>query len=52
VLFDVNGDGKVTIADARAILNIANGLNWDGSLPTNARSLKKERKASHETDKK
>lgn len=52
VLFDVNGDGKVTIADARAILNIANGLNWDGSLPTNARSLKKERKASQETDKK
>lgn len=36
VLFDVNGDGKVTIADAQAILNIANGLNPDGSIPANA----------------
>jgi len=35
-LFDVNGDGKVTIADAQAILNIANGLNSDGSIPANA----------------
>jgi hypothetical protein len=36
VLFDVNGDGKVSIADAQAILNIANGLNSDGSIPANA----------------
>ena len=35
-LFDVNGDGKVSIADAQAILNIANGLNSDGSIPANA----------------
>lgn len=35
-LFDVNGDGKVTIADAQAILNIANGLNSNGSIPANA----------------
>lgn len=35
-LFDVNGDGKVSIADAQAILNIANGLNPDGSIPANA----------------
>lgn len=50
VLFDVNGDGKVTIADARAILNIANGLNWDGSVPSNARRL--NAKASQGADKK
>ena len=49
-LFDVNGDGKVTIADAQAIMNIANGLNPDGSVPSNARRL--NAKASHETDKK
>jgi hypothetical protein len=36
VLFDVNGDGKVSIADAQAIMNIANGLNRDGSIPENA----------------
>lgn len=35
-LFDVNGDGKVSIADAQAIMNIANGLNSDGSIPANA----------------
>ena len=35
-LLDVNGDGKVSIADAQAILNIANGLNSDGSIPANA----------------
>ena len=50
VLLDVNGDGKVTIADAQAIMNIANGLNPDGSVPSNARRL--NAKASHETDKK
>ena len=49
-LFDVNGDNKVTIADAQAIMNIANGLNPDGSVPSNARRL--NAKASHETDKK
>ena len=36
VLFDVNGDNQVTIADAQAILNIANGMNPDGSIPANA----------------
>ena len=36
VLFDVNDDGEVTIADAQAILNIANGLNPNGSIPANA----------------
>ena len=50
VLFDVNGDNQVTIADAQAIMNIANGLNPDGSVPSNARRL--NAKASHETDKK
>jgi hypothetical protein len=52
VLFDVNGDGFVDIADLQGIANIAVGLNWDGSIPANARSLKMERKASQETDKK
>ena len=50
VLFDVNGDGKVTIADAQAIMNIANGLNPDGSVPSNARRL--NAKASQGADKK
>jgi hypothetical protein len=50
VLFDVTGDGKVTIADAQAILNIANGLNADGSVPSNARIL--NAKASQGADKK
>lgn len=50
VLFDVTGDGKVTIADAQAILNIANGLNADGSVPSNARRL--NAKASQGADKK
>ena len=49
-LFDVNGDGKVTIADAQAIMNIANGLNPDGSVPSNARRL--NAKASQGADKK
>lgn len=34
--YDANGDGKVDIADAQAILNISLGLNWDGSLPNSA----------------
>lgn len=50
VLFDVNGDNQVTIADAQAILNIANGLNADGSVPSNARRL--NAKASQGADKK
>jgi len=51
VLFDVNGDGKVNIADAQGILNMANGLNWNGSYPSNnARSLNAN--ASQDTDKK
>ena len=51
VLFDVNGDGFVDIADLQGIANIANGLNWDGSVPqNNARRF--NGKASHETDKK
>ena len=50
VLFDVNGDGKVTIADAQAIMNIANGLNADGSVPSNARRL--NAKASQGANKK
>ena len=37
--YDVNGDGVADVADAQAILNIANGLNWDGSVPNGARSL-------------
>ena len=50
-LFDVNGDGKVSIADAQAIANIANGLNWDGTVPqNNARRF--NGKASQDTDKK
>lgn len=49
-LFDVNGDGKVSIADAQAIMNIANGLNPDGSVPSNARRL--NAKASQGADKK
>ncbi len=50
-LFDVNGDGEVDIADLQGIANIANGLNWDGSVPqNNARRF--NGKASHETDKK
>ncbi|MBR1415859.1 MAG: hypothetical protein IJ570_08370 [Prevotella sp.] len=35
--YDANGDGIVTIADLQAILNLANGLNADGSLPSAAR---------------
>ena len=31
--YDVNGDGRVDIADAQAILNLSLGLNWDGSEP-------------------
>ena len=51
VLFDVNNDGEVDIADLQGIANIANGLNWDGSVPqNNARRF--NGKASHETDKK
>ena len=50
VLFDVNGDGEVTIADAQAIMNIANGLKADGSVPSNARRL--NAKASQGADKK
>ena len=46
----MNGDGKVTIADAQAIMNIANGLNPDGSVPSNARRL--NAKASQGADKK
>jgi hypothetical protein len=49
-LFDVNEDGKVTIADAQAIMNIANGLKADGSVPSNARRL--NAKASQGADKK
>jgi hypothetical protein len=52
VLFDVNEDGFVDIADLQGIANIAVGLNWDGSIPANARSLKKERKDNQETDNK
>ena len=51
VLFDVNGDGFVDIADLQGIANIANGLNWDGSVPqNNARRF--NGKASQDTDKK
>ena len=32
-LYDANGDGDVDIADLQAILNMSNGLNWDGSQP-------------------
>ena len=49
-LFDVNGDNQVTIADAQAILNMANGLNADGSVPSNTRRL--NAKASQGADKK
>jgi hypothetical protein len=50
-LFDVNGDGEVDIADLQGIANIANGLNWDGSVPqNNARRF--NGKASQDTDKK
>ena len=51
VLFDVNGDGFVDIADLQGIANIAVGLNWDGSLPTNARSLNTISAENQETDK-
>ena len=51
VLFDVNGDGFVDIADLQGIANIANGLNWDGSVPqNNARRF--NGKASQDSDKK
>ena len=51
VLFDVNGDGVVNIADLQGIANIAVGLNWDGSVPqNNARRF--NGKASQDTDKK
>jgi hypothetical protein len=51
VLFDVNNDGEVDIADLQGIANIANGLNWDGSVPqNNARRF--NGKASQDTDKK
>jgi hypothetical protein len=32
-IYDANGDGFVDIADLQAILNLSNGLNWDGSQP-------------------
>jgi len=51
MLFDVNNDGEVDIADLQGIANIANGLNWDGSVPqNNARRF--NGKASQDTDKK
>jgi len=51
VLFDVNNDGEVDIADLQGIANIANGLNWNGSVPqNNARRF--NGKASQDTDKK
>ena len=51
VLFDVNNDGEVDIADLQGIANIANGLNWDGSVPqNNARRF--NGKASQDNDKK
>ena len=51
VLFDVNDDGVVNIADLQGIANIAVGLNWDGSVPqNNARRF--NGKASQDTDKK
>lgn len=31
--YDANGDGEITIADAVAIFNLSNGLNWDGTDP-------------------
>ncbi len=35
-VYDVNGDGKITIADAQGIANLSAGLNWDGSLKDEA----------------
>ena len=31
--FNANGDENITLADAVAIFNLANGLNWDGTDP-------------------
>ena len=36
--FDVNGDGYVDIADAQALMNLAAGLNIDGTLPSAIRA--------------
>lgn len=38
--YDANGDGYVDIADLQAILNLSNGLNWDGSQPGNAEAAR------------
>jgi hypothetical protein len=35
--YDVNGDGEIDIADAQGIMNLANGLNWDGTQPSSVR---------------
>ena len=43
---DVNGDGYFDVADAQAILNIAAGLNPDGSLPENSRAFTASAKAA------
>ena len=37
-VYDVNGDGKVNVADLQAILNISLGLNIDGTVPGSALS--------------
>ena len=41
-MYDLNNDGVIDIADAQACLNLSIGLNWDGSVPSNARSAEVE----------
>ena len=37
--YDVNGDGSIDVADAQALINLALGLNIDGTLRHNVRSM-------------
>ena len=35
--YDVNGDGRIDVADAQALINLALGLNIDGTMPNYVR---------------
>ena len=37
--YDVNGDGRIDVADAQALINLALGLNIDGTMPNYVRQV-------------
>lgn len=45
-VYDVNGDGKITIADAQGIANIAAGMTWDGKFADEAPARSNEQVAA------